>query len=88
MPNTLAATHQCFGGTHRLHLQDKTFNTLKMNIVGSCKMLVPIHQTALHDMLQAHNLSIHYTANFRSQLQGGKYIFLNKNLTHRKQYEK
>lgn len=51
-------------------------------------MLVPVHQTALHDMLQAHNLSIHYRANFRSQLQGGKYIFLSKNLTHMKQREK
>ena len=57
-------------------------------------MLVPIHQTALHDMLEAHNLSIQYSANLRSQLQGGKYIyiyiyiFLSKNLTHMKQYEK
>jgi len=88
MPNTLVATHQRFGGTHCLHLQDKTFSTLKTNTVGSCEMLVPVHQTALHDMLQAHNLSIHYRANFRSQLQGGKYIFLSKNLTHMKQHEK
>jgi hypothetical protein len=32
-------------------------------------MSVPIHQIALNDMLEPHNLSIHY----RSQLQGGKY---------------
>jgi len=50
--------------------------------------LVPTHQTALHDMLDVHNLSIHYRANFRSQLQGGKYTFLSKYLTHMKQYEK
>jgi len=116
MPNTSVATHRHFGGTHRLLLQGKTFNTAKMNTAGSCKMLVPIHQTALlgaytpnctawclytklhclvpihqtalHDMLQAHYLSVHYRANFRSQLQGGKCIFLRKNLTHMKQYEK
>ena len=87
MPNTLVDTHQRFGGTHCLHLQDKTFYTLQMSTVGNCKMLVSIHQTELHDMLDAHNLSIHYSANFRSQLKGGKYIFLSKNLTHMKQYE-
>ena len=59
MPNTLIDTHQRFGGTHCLHLQGKTSYTLKMNIVSSCEMLVPIHQTAQHDMLEAHNLSIH-----------------------------
>jgi hypothetical protein len=79
MPNTLVETHQRFGRTHCLHLPDKTFCTLKMNTVGSCKMLVPIHQTALHDTLEAHNLIIHYSANLRSQLQGGQmYIFKQK----------
>ena len=77
-PNTLEYTHQRFSGTHCLHLQDKTFYTLKMNTVGNCKMLVPVHKTALHDMLEAHNLSIHHSAKIRSQSQGGKYIFLIK----------
>ena len=66
MPNTFVDTYQCAEGPHCLQLQGKTSYTLKMNTVRCSKILVPMHQTALHDMLQAHNLSIHRSDNLKS----------------------